>query len=166
MRSLVFVAVVFLCLLSAVLAASATASHILVKTEGEANSIKKEIEEGADFSEMAKKHSSCPSGKRGGSLGSFGREPAAMHAQQWGWVCKANKHDCQQQRVHDESLRLYACASRCAWLDTVNSRTVHADVLWAQTPEVGRTCRTHFTQCTAAQRTVQHCARKRTTRLL
>jgi len=73
MRSLVFVAVVFLCLLSAVLAASATASHILVKTEGEANSIKKEIEEGADFSEMAKKHSSCPSGKRGGSLGSFGR---------------------------------------------------------------------------------------------
>merc|ERR1739848_666688 len=53
-------------------AKSAEASHILVKTEAECNDIKKQIEGGADFADMAGKHSTCPSGKSGGSLGSFG----------------------------------------------------------------------------------------------
>lgn len=51
--------------------ASATARHILVKTEIEAKNLKQEIEGGADFADLAKKHSQCPSGKQGGSLGTF-----------------------------------------------------------------------------------------------
>lgn len=50
---------------------TATASHILVKTEESCNSLKAQIGNGADFAELAKKHSTCPSGKKGGSLGSF-----------------------------------------------------------------------------------------------
>merc|ERR1711924_373647 len=53
-------------------AKSAEASHILVKTEQECLDIMKQIEGGADFADMASKHSTCPSGKSGGSLGSFG----------------------------------------------------------------------------------------------
>ena len=50
----------------------AKARHILVSTQTECESLKKEIEGGADFAEMAKKHSTCPSGKQGGDLGEFG----------------------------------------------------------------------------------------------
>lgn len=50
-----------------------SAAHILVKTEKEAKDIKEEILMGKSFAEMAKKHSSCPSGKKGGDLGWFGR---------------------------------------------------------------------------------------------
>lgn len=53
--------------------ARAAASHILVKTEAQARDLKKQIEGGADFAELAKKHSSCPSGRSGGALGEFGR---------------------------------------------------------------------------------------------
>lgn len=49
------------------------ASHILVKGEGEAYLILKQIREGKAFEEMAKEKSICPSRKRGGSLGWFGR---------------------------------------------------------------------------------------------
>ena len=52
--------------------ARARARHILVKTQAECESLKKQIEGGVDFAEMAKKHSSCPSGKSGGDLGEFG----------------------------------------------------------------------------------------------
>lgn len=50
----------------------AAARHILVKTQQECESIKKQIEGGADFADMAKKHSQCPSGRQGGALGEFG----------------------------------------------------------------------------------------------
>ena len=50
----------------------ATARHILVGSEDECNKIKSEIEGGSDFGELAKEHSMCPSGQRGGDLGSFG----------------------------------------------------------------------------------------------
>jgi peptidyl-prolyl cis-trans isomerase C len=49
----------------------AAARHILVKTEKEANDLKSQIDGGADFAALAKKHSSCPSGKSGGDLGVF-----------------------------------------------------------------------------------------------
>jgi peptidyl-prolyl cis-trans isomerase C len=51
--------------------ATATARHILVKTQEECEEIKKQIEKGAEFSEMAKTCSQCPSGKSGGDLGKF-----------------------------------------------------------------------------------------------
>lgn len=50
----------------------ATARHILVDTEGEAQVLKEQIEGGADFAALAKEHSSCPSGQQGGELGEFG----------------------------------------------------------------------------------------------
>ena len=51
--------------------AKASARHILVSTREECERIKTEIENGADFAEMAKTHSACPSGKSGGDLGEF-----------------------------------------------------------------------------------------------
>ncbi|KDE41286.1 MAG: peptidylprolyl isomerase PpiC [Nitrincola lacisaponensis] len=51
--------------------AIASAVHILVKTEEEAEHLKQKLAKGADFSLLAKKHSICPSGKRGGDLGEF-----------------------------------------------------------------------------------------------
>lgn len=52
--------------------AKATARHILVATEDACQSLKNDIEGGADFAEVAAEHSTCPSGQRGGDLGSFG----------------------------------------------------------------------------------------------
>ena len=51
--------------------AKAAASHILVKTEEECSNIKKQIEEGSDFAQIAREHSQCPSGQEGGELGEF-----------------------------------------------------------------------------------------------
>ena len=51
--------------------AVASARHILVKTREEAEKLKKQLDKGADFVQLAKKHSTCPSGKKGGDLGEF-----------------------------------------------------------------------------------------------
>ncbi|MEZ6157174.1 MAG: peptidylprolyl isomerase [Candidatus Scalinduaceae bacterium] len=59
------------------------ASHILVDTRGlkseqefdkakeKIDKLKKEIDSGADFAELAKKNSDCPSSEKGGDLGFF-----------------------------------------------------------------------------------------------
>ena len=59
--------------------ARASARHILVKTEEACIDLKTKIEEGADFADMAKKHSECPSGNEGGNLGEF--SPGQMVAE-------------------------------------------------------------------------------------
>lgn len=51
--------------------ATASARHILVDSEKVCLELKAKIEGGADFADVAKKHSTCPSGKSGGALGSF-----------------------------------------------------------------------------------------------
>ena len=50
----------------------ASARHILVPTEESCTDLKQQIEGGTDFAVVAKEHSKCPSGARGGDLGSFG----------------------------------------------------------------------------------------------
>ena len=67
---------------------SVRASHILLMYEGSArssatrskaeaesqiNALKAEIDGGADFAQLAQASSDCPSGRKGGDLGSFGR---------------------------------------------------------------------------------------------
>ncbi len=51
----------------------ASARHILVESEARCEELKKQIEAGADFADVAKAHSTCPSGSSGGDLGEFGR---------------------------------------------------------------------------------------------
>jgi peptidyl-prolyl cis-trans isomerase C len=52
--------------------AKATARHILVETQEGCEALKTEITGGADFADVARKHSKCPSGQQGGDLGEFG----------------------------------------------------------------------------------------------
>ena len=47
------------------------ASHILVETESEALALIEELANGADFAELAREHSTGPSGPNGGQLGWF-----------------------------------------------------------------------------------------------
>lgn len=64
------------------------ASHILLMYQGSArssatrskddalsqiNDIARQLGEGADFADLARKHSDCPSSRAGGDLGQFGR---------------------------------------------------------------------------------------------
>jgi peptidyl-prolyl cis-trans isomerase C len=49
------------------------ASHILVEKHSQALKVHEELKNGADFKDLARKYSQCPSKKRGGDLGSFGR---------------------------------------------------------------------------------------------
>jgi len=52
------------------------ANHILVQTLNEAVHLKVQLNEGADFADLARQHSKCPSGANGGDLGEF--PPGAM----------------------------------------------------------------------------------------
>ena len=48
-------------------------AHILVKTEKEASIVLERLSKGEKFTNIAKEVSLCPSKKRGGDLGTFGR---------------------------------------------------------------------------------------------
>ncbi len=52
--------------------ARASARHILVATEETCLDLKQKIADGADFGDLAREFSSCPSGTSGGELGEFG----------------------------------------------------------------------------------------------
>ena len=52
--------------------ARASARHILVDSEEKCEELKNQILAGTDFADVAKQHSTCPSGGRGGDLGEFG----------------------------------------------------------------------------------------------
>ncbi len=54
----------------------ASARHILVDNEEKCNDLKQKIADGANFADVAREHSTCPSSAQGGDLGSFG--PGAM----------------------------------------------------------------------------------------
>ncbi|QKW06170.1 peptidylprolyl isomerase [Streptomyces sp. NA04227] len=51
--------------------ARASARHILVASEDKASELKTQIEAGADFAEVARANSTCPSSRQGGDLGTF-----------------------------------------------------------------------------------------------
>lgn len=53
--------------------ASVKASHILVKDEAQAKDLISKIKNGGNFEQLAKEHSTCPSGKNGGDLGYFSK---------------------------------------------------------------------------------------------
>ena len=61
------------------MAKMACASHILLKNEKEAKVVKSKLDKGDNFAQLAKKHSTCPSAKKGGDLGEFRK--GAMVAQ-------------------------------------------------------------------------------------
>ncbi|KZN41426.1 peptidylprolyl isomerase [Pseudoalteromonas luteoviolacea] len=50
----------------------ASARHILVDSEAQCLELKKRIDDGEDFTALAKEFSNCPSGQDGGALGEFG----------------------------------------------------------------------------------------------
>lgn len=53
--------------------AVAAALHILVETEKQAKELLIQLKKGKDFAVLAKRHSICPSSKKGGDLGEFRR---------------------------------------------------------------------------------------------
>lgn len=67
------------------------ASHILVDTEEEANTILTELKGGLEFAEAAKKYSKCPSNQQGGSLGAFSRGQMVPEFEQAAFEMKLNE---------------------------------------------------------------------------
>lgn len=43
------------------------------EAQAQINDLKAQLDDGADFAELAREHSDCPSGQDGGALGTFGR---------------------------------------------------------------------------------------------
>jgi peptidyl-prolyl cis-trans isomerase C len=68
-----------------------TASHILVKTEPEAEALLEELKGGKDFAELAKEKSTGPSAPQGGDLGSFGRGRMVPDFEQAAFALKAGE---------------------------------------------------------------------------
>lgn len=67
------------------------ALHILVKSENEANELLFDLRRGKDFGELAKEKSLCPSGKKGGDLGWFGRNQMVKEFEQLAFSLPVNE---------------------------------------------------------------------------
>ena len=63
-------------------------SHILVEKQSQALRILDELKQGASFAELARKYSQCPSAKRGGDLGFFGRGKMVREFEQAAFALK------------------------------------------------------------------------------
>lgn len=73
------------------MSAKIKASHILVEKQSQALKIEAELKAGADFRELARKYSTCPSGKRGGDLGQFGRGQMVKEFEQAAYALKVGE---------------------------------------------------------------------------
>ncbi len=67
------------------------ASHILVEKQSQALKVLEELKAGADFKELAKKYSTCPSGKKGGDLGQFDRGQMVREFEQAAFALKTGQ---------------------------------------------------------------------------
>lgn len=65
--------------------------HILVETEDQAKELKKELNKGADFEQLAREYSICPSAANGGDLGFFGRGKMVSEFEDAAFVLKINE---------------------------------------------------------------------------
>jgi peptidyl-prolyl cis-trans isomerase C len=70
------------------------ASHILVPKFSKAQEIYEEIQKGKNFEDLARLHSTCPSRKRGGNLGEFGK--GDMVPEFWNTTAKLNLGEISQ----------------------------------------------------------------------
>lgn len=123
------------------------AAHILVETEDEAKAIIAELQDGADFAELAKEKSTGPSGPSGGELGWFTKgmmvpafeeaalalEPGAISAPvetQFGWhVIKF--HEAREKAVpglEDVRDQLTQQATNAAITDHIEALEKEADI--------------------------------------
>ncbi|UCD45856.1 MAG: peptidylprolyl isomerase [Candidatus Bathyarchaeota archaeon] len=66
-------------------------SHILVEKQSQALRILDELLGGGNFKELARRHSTCPSGKRGGDLGFFGRGRMVKEFERAAWALKVGE---------------------------------------------------------------------------
>jgi len=71
-------------------APSAWASHILVKSKSEAVQIKDKVGKLKDFQKLARKKSTCPSSQKGGDLGWFRRGRMVAEFEEAVWTTPVN----------------------------------------------------------------------------
>ena len=67
------------------------ASHILVSNINQAMDLMNRINGGESFAELARKHSSCPSGRNGGDLGFFRRGQMVKPFEEAAFSAKKNE---------------------------------------------------------------------------
>lgn len=68
------------------------ARHILVDNEEEAKEIIKALDDGGDFTELAKEHSTGPSGPNGGDLGYFGKGQMVPEFEEAAFALQPGEH--------------------------------------------------------------------------
>jgi parvulin-like peptidyl-prolyl isomerase len=76
------------------------ASHILCRTKPEAEEAINRIKSGESFEELAKDKSMCPSAKRGGDLGFFGKGMMVKEFERASF--KLNKGETAQEPIKTE----------------------------------------------------------------
>jgi len=67
------------------------ASHILVPSLAEAVNLQEQISAGADFAQLARANSKCPSGQNGGDLGVFGPGMMVKPFEEAAFGCEVGK---------------------------------------------------------------------------